>query len=72
MAESKNSRIEVDLLGEMEVPNDLYYGVHTLRAIDNYQISGKTINEIPEFIRGMVQVKKPPRWPITECVRCKA
>lgn len=58
MAESKNSRIEVDLLGEMEVPNDLYYGVHTLRAINNYQISGKTINEVPEFIRGMVQVKK--------------
>ena len=52
------TRIEVDLLGEMEVPNSVYYGIHTLRAVDNFQISGTTINDIPEFIRGMVQVKK--------------
>lgn len=51
-------RIEEDLLGKMEVPNDAYYGVHTLRAIENYQISRTTINQVPEFIRGMVQVKK--------------
>lgn len=54
----RSYRIEVDLLGEMKVPNDVYYGVHTLRAIDNFQISRTTINQIPEFIRGMVQVKK--------------
>ena len=52
------TRTEVDLLGSMEVPNEAYYGIHTLRAIDNYQISGKTINTVPEFIRGMVMVKK--------------
>ena len=51
-------RIEEDLLGKMEVPDDAYYGVHTLRAIENYQISRTTINQVPEFIRGMVQVKK--------------
>lgn len=51
-------RIEEDLLGEMEVPDEVYYGVHTLRAIDNYKISSTTINDVPEFIRGMVQVKK--------------
>ncbi|MEJ5919865.1 MULTISPECIES: aspartate ammonia-lyase [unclassified Corynebacterium] len=53
-----NTRTEIDLLGELEVPNGAYYGVHTLRAINNYQISGKTINEVPEFVRGMVMVKK--------------
>ena len=51
-------RMEVDLLGEMEVPNDAYYGVHTLRAVENFQISRTTINHVPEFIRGMVAVKK--------------
>ncbi|MBN9643500.1 aspartate ammonia-lyase [Corynebacterium mendelii] len=51
-------RIEEDLLGTMEVPDDAYYGVHTLRAIENFQISRTTINQVPEFIRGMVQVKK--------------
>ncbi|CAM2756401.1 aspartate ammonia-lyase [Corynebacterium propinquum] len=54
----KKTRIEHDLLGEMEVPNDVYYGVHTMRAIDNFQISWVTINNVPEFIRGMVMVKK--------------
>ncbi len=29
-------RLEEDLLGTMEVPNDAYYGIHTLRAIDNF------------------------------------
>ena len=51
-------RVEEDLLGTMEVPNDAYYGIHTMRAIDNYKISGKTINDVPSFIRGMVEVKK--------------
>ncbi|WP_290343256.1 aspartate ammonia-lyase [Corynebacterium auris] len=52
------TRTEEDLLGSMEVPGDVYYGVHTLRAMDNFRISSSTINDLPEFIRGMVQVKK--------------
>ena len=55
---SKKTRTETDLLGDMEVPADAYYGVHTLRAMDNFQISYVTINTIPDFIRGMVMVKK--------------
>lgn len=51
-------RTEEDLLGSRELPNDVYYGVHTLRALENFQISGVTVNDVPEFIRGMVQVKK--------------
>ena len=55
---NKKTRTETDLLGSVEVPSDAYYGVHTLRAIENFQISYVTINTIPDFIRGMVQVKK--------------
>lgn len=56
MRETK--RIEEDLLGAREVPLEVYWGIHTLRAIENYQISGSTIAEEPEFVRGMVAVKK--------------
>lgn len=55
---SKKTRTETDLLGSLEVPADAYYGVHTVRAMENFQISYVTINTIPHFIRGMVQVKK--------------
>ena len=37
---------------------DSYYGIHTQRAIENYQISGVTVNSQPDFIRGMVYTKK--------------
>ena len=52
------TRTEEDLLGTAEVPADVYYGIHAQRAVDNFQISASTINDVPEFIRGMVQVKK--------------
>ncbi|PWJ25099.1 aspartate ammonia-lyase [Branchiibius hedensis] len=52
------TRTEEDLLGSKPVPAEAYYGIHTVRAIENFPISGITINDVPEFIRGMVQVKK--------------
>ncbi|TYA97897.1 aspartate ammonia-lyase [Aggregatibacter actinomycetemcomitans] len=51
-------RKEVDLLGERDVPADAYWGIHTLRAIENFNISNTTISDVPEFVRGMVMVKK--------------
>lgn len=51
-------RIEEDLLGRHNVPADAYYGVHTARAIENFKMSGQTISDVPEFIRGMVLTKK--------------
>ncbi|WP_026460160.1 aspartate ammonia-lyase [Schaalia suimastitidis] len=53
-----NTRVEYDLLGERDVPADAYWGIHTLRAIENYQISGRTISDVPEMVRAIVQVKK--------------
>lgn len=55
---NNSTRTEEDLLGTMEISNDHYYGIHTQRAIDNYQISGVTVNSQPNFIRGMVYTKK--------------
>ena len=52
------TRIEHDLLGEREIPNDAYWGIHTLRAVENFKISKQKISDIPEFVRGMVMVKK--------------
>lgn len=55
---AESFRQEEDLLGVLDVPENAYYGVHTLRAVDNFQISRTSMNQIPEFIRGMVMVKK--------------
>ncbi|MBU2895321.1 aspartate ammonia-lyase [Vibrio hepatarius] len=52
------TRVEEDLLGERHVPADAYYGIHTLRAIENFNISNVTISDVPEFVRGMVMTKK--------------
>ncbi|QDK38718.1 aspartate ammonia-lyase [Bdellovibrio sp. NC01] len=51
-------RIEKDLLGELKVPAVAYYGIHTLRAIQNFEISGKTIGEDALFVRGLALTKK--------------
>lgn len=51
-------RVESDLLGSREVPADAYYGIHTLRAIENFPMSGRLVQDVPEFVRAMVQVKK--------------
>ncbi|WP_022868432.1 aspartate ammonia-lyase [Schaalia vaccimaxillae] len=52
------TRIEEDLIGSRQIPADAYWGIHTLRAVENYRISGRTINECPELIEAIVQVKK--------------
>lgn len=51
-------RKEIDLIGELDIPNDAYYGIHTVRAMQNFTISNQTIADTPDFIRGMVYVKK--------------
>ncbi|WP_040210431.1 aspartate ammonia-lyase [Clostridium polynesiense] len=49
-------RIESDSIGEKEVPANAYYGVQTLRAVENFKITGLRINE--EFIRSLAEIKK--------------
>jgi aspartate ammonia-lyase len=50
-------RIEHDLLGEREVPHELYYGIQTLRALENFPITGIPISHFPELIIALAQVK---------------
>jgi aspartate ammonia-lyase len=51
------TRVEHDLLGEKEIPADAYYGVQTARALENFQLSGVTINHYPGFIEAWAIVK---------------
>lgn len=50
-------RIERDLIGELAVPAEAYYGVHTQRAIENFTITGIKLNAYPEFIKALAYVK---------------
>ena len=53
-----NTRIEHDSLGEMHVPAEAYYGVQTLRAIENFnEISGITISDHPYYVKALAMVK---------------
>ena len=56
MSETK-FRVESDLLGELQVPADAYYGVQTQRAINNYKISTTHMYDYPEYIIAMAYVK---------------
>ncbi|HFK5566255.1 TPA: aspartate ammonia-lyase [Elizabethkingia anophelis] len=51
-------RIESDLIGELKVPVNAYYGVQTQRAIDNFKISNDHLSDHPEFIKAFAFVKK--------------
>uniref|UniRef100_Q47IU3 Aspartate ammonia-lyase n=1 Tax=Dechloromonas aromatica (strain RCB) TaxID=159087 RepID=Q47IU3_DECAR len=51
-------RLEHDLLGDREVPTAAYYGVHTLRALENFPITGISIAVYPDLIRALAQIKK--------------
>lgn len=48
-------RVEKDFLGSKEVPSDAYYGIQTVRAVENFPITGYRIHE--ELIRAMATVK---------------
>lgn len=50
------TRIEKDSLGVIEVPVDAYYGIHTVRAMENFSISG--LRPEPSFIIATVRIKK--------------
>src|SRR5947207_10504439 len=51
-------RIEHDLLGNREVPAEAYYGVHTLRAVENFPITGTPISIYPDLILALACIKQ--------------
>ncbi len=50
-------RLEHDLLGDRAVPATAYYGVHTLRALENFDITGVSIAAYPDLVRALAQIK---------------
>ncbi|HEX4682621.1 MAG TPA: aspartate ammonia-lyase [Gemmatimonadaceae bacterium] len=54
---ASNTRVEHDLLGDLAVPADAYYGVQTARALENFKISGVELRLYPNFIKGLAMTK---------------
>ncbi|MFF0007654.1 aspartate ammonia-lyase [Streptomyces tibetensis] len=52
------TRVEHDLVGDKEVPADAYYGVHTVRAVENFAITGSTIARLPGLVTSLAAVKQ--------------
>jgi aspartate ammonia-lyase len=55
--ESGRTRMEHDLLGEREVPDEIYYGIQTLRAQENFDITGVNLSHFPVLIKALAMVK---------------
>lgn len=55
--ESGRTRLEHDLLGERSVPFEYYYGIQTLRALENFNITGVTLNFYPVLVESLAMVK---------------
>jgi aspartate ammonia-lyase len=51
-------RKEHDLLGDRAVPADAYYGIHTLRALENFPITGTAISIYPDLVAALACVKQ--------------
>src|SRR5690349_23208572 len=51
------TRREHDLLGDRDVPADAYYGVHTLRAVENFPITGTPISIYPDLVAALASIK---------------
>ena len=51
-------RKEIDSLGELFLPDEVYYGIQTERARQNFDISGQTHHDIPKYIWSVTAIKK--------------
>ena len=52
-----NTRTEKDLLGYKEIPAHCYYGIQTLRALENFNLSPNKLSQFPVFINALAMVK---------------
>src|SRR5437868_4461131 len=58
MSSPASLRTEKDLLGVLEVPAQAYYGIQTLRAVNNFRLSGVPISHYPKLVVGLAMVKQ--------------
>jgi len=52
-----SQRTESDLIGTVELPTDVYYGVNTVRAAENFQLSSTRVEQFPELIEALAIIK---------------
>lgn len=52
------TRKEHDFIGELEISDEVYYGIQTFRAVENFNISNDKLKDFPRFIRALARVKK--------------
>ena len=52
------TRIESDLIGTREIPSEDYYGIQSVRAIENFPITGIGLNRYPELVKYLGVIKK--------------
>ncbi|UCR90061.1 aspartate ammonia-lyase [Mycetocola spongiae] len=57
MTENTATRTESDSLGSVEIPADAYWGVHTARALENFDITKRPISVYPDLVNGLAAVK---------------
>jgi aspartate ammonia-lyase len=53
-----DTRLEHDLLGERQVPGERYFGIQTLRGLENFDITGVPVSRYPQMIHSLAYVKK--------------
>src|SRR6188768_3645464 len=71
LTQAQQTRTETDLLGKKEIPFDAYYGVQTMRALENFQISGVKTNFYPDYVKAYAIVKLAAARANTEVGRMK-
>src|SRR5258706_8651848 len=62
-----HTRVERDLLGEKIVPASAYYGVQTVRGLENFHISGVELRLYPDLIRALAMVKRAAARANADC-----
>jgi aspartate ammonia-lyase len=68
---AQQTRTESDLLGPKQIPADAYYGVQTLRALENFQVSGVPTKFYPDYVRAYAIVKLAAAHANTDVGRMK-
>ncbi|WP_175637511.1 lyase family protein [Sinomonas mesophila] len=58
MRSPSRSRFERDSLGVREIPSDVYWGIHTLRALEGFPITCTQISSHPELVTALAQIKR--------------
>lgn len=63
----KNTRIEHDFVGKLEIPNDCYYGIQSYRAAENFDITGIKLQKEPFIIKALAMIKKAAAQANRDC-----